>query len=509
MKRDFTRGLYTDVVDVRRRVFSEVARVILENDHTDFNRMKVEISKIPFNVIHSDAPSYRCCVYKERAIVTERIRLALGLHIWEGALAEPVFTGIEEVLRSGKEVFSEIVKVIPEACEKCPGKAYKVSDSCRNCMSHACSLVCPAEAVNFTGKSAVIDQEKCKKCGKCQDACPYNAILYYDRPCSAACGVKAIDTDSLGRAVINHKKCVNCGMCIVSCPFGAIADKSEFAQILIGIKEKKPMYAIVAPAFTGQFGPLVSPGKIMGAIKMIGFKDVKEVAYGADVATMAESKEWYHKIYQEKQPFLGTSCCPAWVDMARSNFPGEAGNISDSFTPMVATGKYIKERHPDALVTFIGPCIAKKAESVRPEVAPYVDFVITFEELAAVFVALDIDLEDVPEDNPDTGVSGSGRHYAVSGGVADALKTNIEHFYPDAQVKIEKRDSLAECKKMLLLKKAGKLEANLLEGMACPSGCIGGPGILAPMRRTSRAVDTFTGASDYYPAYENSTLSGD
>jgi iron only hydrogenase large subunit-like protein len=228
-----------------------------------------------------------------------------------------------------------------------------------------------------------------------------------------------------------------------------------------------------------------------------------EVAYGADVATVRESEEWYRKIYEENQPFLGTSCCPAWVDMAKRLFPDMAGNISDSYTPMVATGKFIKEKYPDGIVTFIGPCIAKKAESLRPEMFPYVDFVLTFEELAAIFVSMDIDLADIAETGTVSDGSGSGRHYATSGGVAEALKINIMKFHPECNVKIAKADSLDGCKKMLILAKAKKLDANLLEGMACPQGCVGGPGILAPIRKVSVEVERFSKEASFYPASEN------
>ncbi|PKL13527.1 MAG: iron hydrogenase [Spirochaetae bacterium HGW-Spirochaetae-6] len=506
MIHDLTRGLYTDVVDIRRRVFVETARVILENDHHNLPKIKEETAKISFKIISQDTPSYRCCVYKERSIVTERVRLALGLPLWEGALKGPVYIGIEDALKAEKIVTSEIVKVIPEACEKCPTKAYKVSDNCRKCLAHPCSLVCPVDAIWFDEHSAVIDQEKCVKCGRCEQACPYNAILHYDRPCAAACGVNAIGSDKIGRALIDYDKCVRCGMCIVACPFGAIADKSEFVQMLIAMKENRKMFAIIAPSFIGQFGPLAAPGEIISAVKQIGFVEVMEVAYGADVATMQESEEWYHKVVEEKQRFLGTSCCPAWVDMAKNNFPDLGEKISDSYTPMVGTAQFIKKEFPDALVTFIGPCTAKKAEILRPELAPFVDFVITFEELASIFVAMDIDLADVSDDHVIQDASGSGRNYAVSGGVADAVRLNVEEFHPGTVVKIAKADSLAECRQMLLLAKAGKLDANLLEGMACPGGCVGGAGILAPIRRTSEAVKKFSLASEVYPAFLNPKL---
>jgi len=501
-----TRGLYTDVVDIRRRVFVSVAETILSHNHKNIEEIKDEIAKIPYKIINKEDPTYRCCVYKERAIVSERIRLALGLPLWEGGLSGPVYTGIEKGLTTVKTIDLNMVNVIPEACERCPEKTYEVTDNCRKCLAHPCSLVCPARAVYFTHDSAVIDQEKCVKCGRCKEACPYEAIVTYDRPCASVCGVNAIENDEVGRAKINYDKCVRCGMCIVSCPFGAIADKSEYVQMLIAIKEGKAVYAIPAPSFTGQFGPLASPEIIATAIKKIGFKGIMEVAYGADIATIRESEEWYHKIYGENQPFLGTSCCPAWVDMARSLYPDIASNISDSYTPMVATGKYIKERNPGAIVTFIGPCIAKKAESLRPEMSPYVDFVITFEELAAIFVAMDIDLGEISEKTPLSDASGSGRNYAVTGGVAEALKTNILHYHPECSVNIATADSLKECKKMLLLARAGKSGANLLEGMAYPGGCVGGPGILAPIRKTAEEVRKFSKEAPSYPSYENAKI---
>lgn len=503
---DLTRGLFTDVVDIRRKVFVEVAKALLDNPHDDLAKMKEETAKIPYRIIKRDDPNYRCCVHKERAILVQRVRFALGLSLWEGGLSGPVYSGIDDVLKPEKIQNPKIIRVIPEACEKCPTKEYKVTNNCRKCIAHPCSVVCPVDAISFTDTQAVIDKNKCIKCGRCEKACPYNAVTHYDRPCAAACGVDAIESSDKGTAKINYDKCVKCGMCIVACPFGAIADKSEFVQMLIAIKEDISMYAIIAPSFVGQFGPLVSAGAILKATEQIGFKGIMEVAYGADVATELESEEWYHKIYEEKQEFLGTSCCPAWVDMAKNNFPELQEYISDSYTPMVATAKFIKEKDPKAQVTFIGPCTAKKSESLREEVHPYIDYVITFEELASIFVAMDIDLADLEESLDLNHASGSGRNYAVSGGVANALKEQLSKNHPDAEVKIEKADSLSNCKKMLLLAKAKKLDANLLEGMACPSGCVGGAGIIAPIRRTATAVNKFAKDSKYYLASENPIL---
>lgn len=503
MIKEINRGLYTDVVDIRRKVFIETARIILGNDIKNLSKIKEEVAKIPYKIIACQDPAYRCCVFRERAIVSERVRLSLGLPLWQGELNGPAWTGIERALKSDKLADKEIVTVIPEACEKCPTKSYIVTNSCKKCLAHPCSLVCPVDAIYFTDNQANVDQEKCIKCGRCKEACPYNAIILSHRPCAVACGVNAIESDESGRAVINHDKCVKCGMCIVACPFGAIGDKSEFVQMLVAMKEKRKVYAIIAPSFVGQFGPMVSPGRIISAIKQIGFYDIMEVAYGADSATLKESKEWLEKVGHGDLDFLGTSCCPAWVEMAKNLFPQYKDKISDSFTPMVETAKVILEKDPDAVITFIGPCTAKKAEILRDEVFEYVDFVITFEELAAIFVARDIDLAEITTNTNLQDASGSGRHYAVSGGVADALRIAIENTDPSVKVKIAKADTLVECQKMIRLAGAGKLDANLLEGMACPGGCVGGAGILSPARRTKSDVAKFAQASTYYEPFLN------
>lgn len=506
MIKEINRGLYTDVVDIRRKVFIETARIILENDISDLPGIKEDVSRIPHHIISQQDPSYRCCVFRERAIVAERVRLAFGLPLWEGELSGPSWVGIDQILTSRKIDDKDIVTVIPEACEKCPTKAYFVTNNCKKCLAHPCSLVCPVDAIYFTEKQANVNQEKCIKCGRCKEACPYDAIIVFDRPCAAACGVNAIESDASGRAVINHEHCVKCGMCIVACPFGAIADKSEFVQMLIAMKEKRRVYAIIAPSFVGQFGPKVPPDKIITAIRQIGFVDIMEVAYGADAATLKEGKEWIEKIVVEKQPFLGTSCCPAWVEMAKKRFPQYSHMISDSFTPMVETARAILEKDPEAMITFIGPCTAKKAEILRDEVFDFVDFVITFEELAAIFVVLDIDLAEIDTSTHLQDASGSGRHYAVSGGVAEALRLAILNDAPDAVVKVAKADTLEDCQKMIKLAGAGKLDANLLEGMACPGGCIGGAGILSPARRTKNDVAKYANESAFYEAFLNQKL---
>ena len=229
------------------------------------------------------------------------------------------------------------------------------------------------------GKS-VIDQSKCIKCGRCVEACPYHAIIKQERPCAAACGMNAIGSDELGRASIDYDKCVSCGMCIVNCPFGAISDKGQIFQLIQSIKRGDRVFAAVAPAFVGQLGPKVTPERLKAAMKRLGFADVAEVAVGADLCTIDEAEDFVKKVPAE-QPFMATSCCPAWSVMAKKLFPDLAPNISMALTPMVLTARLLKKEHKNCKVAFIGPCSAKKLEASRRSVRSDVDFVLTFEEV--------------------------------------------------------------------------------------------------------------------------------
>lgn len=482
------RGLYTPVTQIRRDVFEEIARLAYEGG--DYRR----IEDIPYKIIPGDTPRYRESVFTERAIVGERLRLAMGLSLRDVGKPAPISKGIEDSAISEKYYEPPLINVIPFACDACAEKSYTVSENCRGCLAHPCTSVCPVKAVSIIEGYSHIDQDKCIKCGRCKEACPYDAITKRERPCAAACGVDAIESDHLGRAKINPDKCVSCGMCMVSCPFAAIADKSQIFQLIRAMEEGKEVIAIVAPAFVGQFGPLATPDKIKEALQILEFSTVYEVALGADMGAMAEAHHYVEKVPNEL-PFLLTSCCPSWSMLARKYFPDVIDSISSELTPMVATARYVKERHPDAHVTFIGPCAAKKLEASRRTVRSEVDFVITFEELMGMFVAKGIEFADLEKATSFHDATAAGRGYGVAGGVAGAIEACIHEYYPDKEVKIDRAEGLANCKKLLQMAKAGKRNGYLIEGMGCPGGCVAGAGTILPINKAAVALQNFKQAS--------------
>ena len=384
------RGINTTVIQIRRQVFTEVARMAYANVKGE--QANHLMRKIPYTIIPGEEGKLRKDIFLERAIVEERVRLAMGLPTRRMDEHNSVVSGLEDASIADKYYDPPLVNVIKFACNRCPEKLVKVSDLCQGCLAHPCMEVCPKKAITWESGRSTIDQEKCIKCGRCATVCPYNAIVKTERPCAAACGMGAIHSDELGRAEIDYSKCVSCGQCLVNCPFGAIADKGQIYQLIQGFNRGDRIYALVAPAFINQFPSLASTGKLKAALKAIGFCDVVEVAIGADLCTVDEAHDFLEEV-PEKLDFMATSCCPAWSMMAKTAFPGLAKNISMTMTPMVFTARMMKQADPEARMCFIGPCAAKKLEASRRTVRSDVDFVLTFEELAGIIEAKDLDLD--------------------------------------------------------------------------------------------------------------------
>lgn len=472
------------VTDLRKQVFAEVAKVAY--DSAD---IAGDIEAIPYKITPDEEPKYRESIYRERQIAAERVRLAMGLSLRPANKPVHITAGINQSNISDKYYEPPLMQVIPSACDKCPDNEYEVSDQCRNCVAHSCIKACPKGAISTVNGKSFIDKSKCIKCGRCKAACPYDAIAHKIRPCANACGIKAISSDEYGRAHIDNDKCVACGQCMSACPFGAIADKSQIFQLIQAIKKGDKIVAAVAPAIVGQYGPKVTPGKIKTALLKLGFADMYEVADGADMGCIAEAHHYVNEVATGKLPFLLTSCCPAWAVLAKTQFPDIAAEVSQELTPMVATARKIKEKDAEARVVFIGPCAAKKLEASRRTIRSFVDFVITFEELGAMFAAKDLNLETLEESPTLFGASGAGRGYAVAGGVASAIEQCIKEYYPGTEVKIEHAEGLADCKKILMMAKAGKLNGCMIEGMGCPGGCVAGVGTVIPPERAKIIVE--------------------
>ena len=493
------RGVHSAVDNIRRSVFTEVARLAYQGG--DY----ASVDTIPYRLIPGEIAHHRHDVFLERAVIATRVRLALGMDLLNSkGPSIPLSVRIQEAATDQKYFNEPLVNIIPHACNACPPKQIRITDSCQGCISHPCMAVCPKNAIYLDGdKRCHIDQSKCVKCGKCFNQCPYWAISKIERPCAAACGMDAIESDELGRARINYDKCVSCGMCLVNCPFGAIADKSQIFQVIQAYNRDEEVIACVAPAFVGQFGKAATPGKLKAAMRLLGFADGGEVAIGADLCTVEEAQDFLDEV-PEKLDWMGTSCCPAWSLMAKKLFPQFKENISVALTPMVITARRGKRDHPDARIVFIGPCAAKKLEAIRKSVRSDVDFVLTFEELQGMFDAKDIDfetLEAAPGDDLDEG-SAMGRGFASSGGVAAAVVEAVHHIAPSVQMKYMAAEGLRDCRKMLMLAKAGKYDGYLLVGMAGPGGCVAGAGTFASVRDGAAAAERFR-----MQAAEKSTVS--
>lgn len=462
------RGIPSLITEIRKKVFTEVARMAYSGDYTD-------MEDIPFKIVPGQSPLHRESVFLERAIAGERVRLAMGLSLQPVQTRTLLTEGMDQAAIAEQYYEPPLVNIIPYACHACPTRQYRVNELCQGCLASSCQRVCPKGAIKFVNGKSRIDQKLCIKCGKCARSCPYNAITYLERPCQAACGMDAIGVDEYGKACIDYDRCVSCGQCLVSCPFGAIVDKSQIYQVIRSMLEGNEVVAIVAPSFVGQFGKDVTVPKFLTAMKQLGFADVVEVAVGADICTIEEARDFMEKV-PEEQRFMATSCCPSWRMMARRLFPAESGNISMTYTPMVYTARLVKRERPDCKVVFVGPCAAKKLEAMQDDIRTDVDFVLTYEELMGIFEARDIDFSQLPDSlDLDEGTR-AGRGFAVAGGVAAAVEELIHKEHPECQIKTQRADGLRECRKLLMLAKAGKLDGYLLEGMACPGGCVAGAG---------------------------------
>lgn len=448
---------------IKYEVLKEVSKLAFKGT------IKEERHKIPKTIIPGPEPRSRCCIYKERAIIEDRVELAMG----------------------GNKENKNIIEVLDIACDACPINRFVVTEACRGCLAHRCSEACPVGAIRHVGHKAYIDNNKCVECGRCREACQYNAIADVMRPCREACPVGALSIDKDKKAVIDNEKCIQCGACVYQCPFGAIVDKSFIVEVIDLLNRAKEedihVYAAIAPAISSQFY-YAKIGQVVNGLKKLGFYDVVEVALGADIVAQHEAEEFKETI--EDKGVMTSSCCPAFVSHINKNYPMLKDKVSSSVSPMIAISRLIKNIDDNAKVVFIGPCIAKKMEIKEKDLYGSTDYVITFEELAAMLDGAEIDLEYLEEDSLDN-ASFYGRVFARSGGLTEAIRHVVGKEKYDIDFEPVICEGMKECEKALKIAKANKLKCNFIEGMACEGGCIGGPASLHHGPKDRGQVDKY------------------
>ncbi len=459
----------TKVQHLKYKVLKEVARLSWED------KLLEKILSIPTTIVPGKEPTMRCCVYKERAILGERVKIAMG----------------------GDKENSNVIEIIEIACDECPVGGFEVTNACRGCLAHRCEDACKFGAISYDHHHvAHIDKSKCKECGACAKVCPYTAIISRKRPCQNACKLKAISMNEEKAAKIDDSKCIQCGACVYQCPFGAITDKSYIIDAVNALKNSQanckekgvPTYAIVAPSIASQFS-YAKLGQVYSGLYQLGFDNVLEVSLGADIVALKEAKELKEK------GFLTSSCCPAFVEYVKTNFANLLKHVSTNLSPMAELAKLLKEKTPNCKVIFIGPCTAKKEERLKDSVKPYVDVVLTFEELQALFDSREIELNSLEEKEIKKS-SYFGRIFARSGGLTEAVINAVKEQNIDFEVKPVICDGIEACRIALLKLNKGILEGNFIEGMACVGGCIGGAGCLTHGEKNKMEIDKYGNQSN-------------
>lgn len=468
--------MYADesMIKIKHEVLYEVAKLAWAGE------LEAKKDNIAVELIPGPQAKFRCCIYKEREIIRQRVRLA------EGKAAGSADDG-------------NVIQVISSACEDCPISSYTVTENCQNCLGKACINACKFGAIESGRTRSHIDPAKCKECGKCAQACPYNAIAHLQRPCKASCPVDAISYNEYGITVIDEEKCIRCGKCIHSCPFGAIGSKTFIVSVIEAIRAGRHVYAMAAPATEGQFGADITMASWKKAMKELGFADFYDVGLGGDMTAAYEAEEWAEAYKEGKKKV--TSCCPAFVNMVRRHYPELADCVSTTVSPMCAVSRLIKAKDPEAVTVFIGPCLAKKSEVVDQKIEGNADYVLTYSEIRAIMKAKGVALE--PCENTDQIASVYGKRFANSGGVTAAVLQSLKESDNEIDAKVCKANGAAECKKALLLLKVARLPEDFIEGMVCDGGCVGGPSSFKDQLVSKKNRDTLLSQADDRGVWEN------
>ena len=456
--------------------FELMVRLIRAFDSETFEETT---NRIPIEMRPRDGHHTRCCVYRDRAILKYRLMALMGHAIEDEAdEATPLSRYAQESL-TRTQVPDPVLTVIDEACNGCVKTRYEATNACRGCLAQACVDVCPKDAVTLVNGKSVIDPDRCIKCGKCMNACPYHAIVHIPIPCEEACPTGAISKMSNSKETIDYSKCIFCGKCMAACPFNAILERSQLVDVIQKMRNGAKISALIAPAIVAETPSTM--GQLTGALKAAGFHRVVEVAAGADKTAALEAEEFVERM-EKGAPFMTSSCCPAYTELVEKHLPAMGVYVSDTRTPMHYTAQMEKEAQPESVTVFIGPCVAKRKEASDD---PFVDHVLTFQELRALFAARSIDISESTEEQSDVIGYSEGRGFPISGGVTDGIKAQVgekEALTPIAINGLD-RKSVKALKGFLT-----KCPGNFVEIMGCEGGCIAGPAGVVPGNKAARKL---------------------
>lgn len=433
--------------------------------------LEENIDKIPYAIRPKYSESSRCCIYHDRAVLKYRLMGLLGFDCKDETDESKTLREYMKDSLASPERPQLPLTVCSAGCDGCPDSKINVTTNCRGCFARPCVFSCPKGAIQVVNHHAEVDHSKCIKCGKCLNVCPFDAIMLTKVPCEDACPTGAIRKNEHGVADIDFSKCIFCGKCYSRCPFSAIIERSELLRVLQAIKDGKKVVALVAPSAQFQFPGTIE--QLFSAIAKAGFSDVIEVALGAEMTTAHEAEEFVERM-KEGQKLMTTSCCTAYVELVKKRVPQLLKMVSETPSPMRYAGKIAKEKYPDSITVFVGPCIAKRYESVNSE---NIDMTLSFEELGAILAGYSIDImSQEPWPIPRPAIA-TARNFAKSCGVTEAVLQEL--LGEDGEkIKLDSKFINGIDRKtatMLALYAVGKLPGNFLEVMSCEGGCVKGP----------------------------------
>lgn len=460
-------GYTSNTLIIRRELLRRIVNLFAKGELIE------NIDRIPLEMAPKKrSQENRCCIHKERAVIKYKLMPLLGYTVDDEKDELTPLSVYAEGAMTRNQSKKEILTVVDEACTSCVKAQYVVSNLCRGCVARGCMMNCPKDAVNMVKGKAEIDESKCVNCGICKKQCQYHAIIHVPIPCEASCPVGAITKDEEGIERIDDDKCIYCGKCIIACPFGSIFEISQVVDVLTALAKGEHLTAMFAPAIHSQFA--LTTGQLENLFKTLGFKNVVEVADGARLTTENEAQEFIEKM-DAGAPFMTTSCCPSYVQAVEKHVPGMKPYVSHTPSPMVFASDIAREQSAKTKTVFIGPCIGKRKEA---RITDKVDYVLSFEELNAILVGLDIDLGSIPDSETRNNKKTVDRGFAISGGVTAAVKAEK----PQADIRevvingIDKKGIA-----MIRAYSKGKAPGNFMEFMCCEGGCIAGPGSLGEM----------------------------